>query len=165
VTGTATHRAARIDVLGRFGVVVDGRAVDETVWPGRRSAELVQLLALSPRHQLLRDEVLDALWPHLPPEAAGNNLRKAAHHARQVLGDADAVVLRAGTVALFPDREVVTDLGVFEAAAAGALAASDPSACAAVASTWGGDVLPGARYEDWAEPHRRRARARQLELL
>lgn len=165
MTGGTSLPVVRIGVLGRFSVEVGDRTVDEGAWPGRRSAELVQLLALAPGHRLLRDEVLDALWPHLAPDAAANNLRKAAHHARQVLGDPDSVVLRSGAVALFPDREVTSDLEDLAAAADRALAGDDPATCAAIAASWGGDLLPGARYEDWAEPHRRRARERHLELL
>lgn len=155
----------RIEVLGRFCVVVDGRPVSEAAWPGRRAAEVVQLLALSPRQRLVRDQLLESLWPHLTPEAAAANLRKAAHHARQALGAPDAVVLRGGAVALFPEREVLVDIDAFEVAAASALAARDPVACAAVADSCGGELLPSARYEDWAEDRRRHVRALQLDLL
>lgn len=165
VTDATTVPAVRVEVLGRFRVVVGDRPVEEAGWPGRRSAEVVQLLALARGHRLLRDEVLEALWPHLAPDAAGANLRKAAHHARTTIGDPDAVVLRGGAVALFPEGHVVTDLEVFQEAAAAALAAGDPDRCAAVAATWGGELLPMARYEDWAEAHRRHARTLQLDLL
>ena len=157
--------AVRVELLGRFRVVVAGDVVDEADWPSRRSAEVVQLLALSSRRQLLRDEVLDALWPHLAPSAAANNLRKAAHHARQALGDPDAVALRGGSVLLFPDREVVVDVDAFESAGAAALSAGDATACAAVADSCGGDLLPTARYEDWAEGRRRSVHALRLGLL
>ncbi len=160
--GSVTAAAVRIDVLGCFRVAAAVGLAEEGDWPSRRSAELVQLLALSGRRQLLRDEVCDALWPHLSPDAAANNLRKAAHHARQVLGEADAVVLRGGTVALFPDREVLVDVDAFEAAGAAALAAADPERCAAVADSCGGELLPDARYEDWAEQRRRRGRTPQV---
>ncbi|MCO8127044.1 AAA family ATPase [Acidimicrobiia bacterium EGI L10123] len=163
--GSVTAAAVRIEVLGRFCVAADDVLVEEGDWPSRRSAELVQLLALSERRQLLRDEVCDALWPHLSPDAAANNLRKAAHHARQVLGEADAVVLRGGTVALFPDREVLVDVDAFEVAGGDALAAADPEECAAAADSCGGELLPVARYEDWAEHRRRSVRALRLDLL
>jgi DNA-binding SARP family transcriptional activator/tetratricopeptide (TPR) repeat protein len=163
--GSVTGAAVRIEVLGCFRVATGVRLVEEGDWPRRRSAELVQLLALADRRQLLRDEVCDALWPHLSPDAAANNLRKAAHHARQVLGEADAVVLRGGTVALFPDREVLVDVDAFELAGAAALAADDPERCAAVADSCGGELLPVARYEDWAERRRRSMWALRLDLL
>ena len=131
-----------IAVLGAFRVVVGGRVIAEDAWPSRRSAELVQLLALTHRRLLLRDQVMEALWLDLSPAAAGANLRKAAHHARQALGRQDAVVLSEGRVALFPTTPVETDVARFERSAEAALAGADGSACAAAASTYTGDLLP-----------------------
>jgi DNA-binding SARP family transcriptional activator len=92
----------RVELLGAFRVVVDGMGFADTVWPSRRSAELVQLVALSERRCLQREQVIEALWAHLELEAGAANLRKAAHHARQALNREDAVVLSGGRVALFP---------------------------------------------------------------
>ena len=101
------------------------------MWPSRRSAELVQLLALAERRSLQREQVIEALWPHLALEAGAANLRKAAHHARQALGAEDAVVLGGGRVALFPSVEVETDVERFERTAEAALRSRDGAACAA----------------------------------
>jgi DNA-binding SARP family transcriptional activator len=159
---------ASVDVrlLGGFAVTIDGRTVPDGAWSQRRAVELVQLLALAPGHRLLRDEVLEALWPDLDPAAGAANLHKAAHHARRALGRDDGVVLRAGAVALFPGLSVATDLERFEREAAAALAAGDPVACARLAEACpGGDLLPTARYESWAEPARTRAERLWLALL
>ena len=86
-----------IRVLGGFEVSVDGRRVPAQAWQQRRASEFVKLLALAPRHRLQREQVIDALWPDLPPDAGAANLRKAAHYA----GDArleEAVVLREAQV-------------------------------------------------------------------
>lgn len=162
---TTTKRAVTIELLGRFAVLVDGVPTPEAAWPGRRSIELVQLLALAERHQLLRDQVLDALWPHLDPSAGAANLRKAAHHARQALDDPNAVVLRSGAVSLFPPDAVATDLERFERDAVRALANGDVDECAAVADQFRGELLPGSLYEEWTQPHRARVRALRLDLL
>src|SRR5262249_46872306 len=57
----------RLDVrlLGRFEVAVDAQRVAASAWEHRRAEDLVKLLALSPEHRLTRDEVVEALWPHL----------------------------------------------------------------------------------------------------
>ena len=99
------------------------------------------------------------------PEAAAANLRKAAHYARQALGIRDAVVLRGGWVSLFPSHRVETDVEAFERAATSALDAGDPAACAAAASAYGGDLLPGSLYEEWTQVPRRELRARYVRLL
>ncbi len=151
--------------MGAFGVTVDDREVAAGEWPTRRSAELVQLLALAGGRGLAREQVIDALWPALAPEAGAANLRKAAHHARRTLGDADAVVLRGGNVALFPGRAVETDVEAFERAARTALAGPDAGIYAAVADAYGGDLLPEARYEEWTQAPREHLRALHLELL
>jgi DNA-binding SARP family transcriptional activator/tetratricopeptide (TPR) repeat protein len=155
----------RIELLGRFRVAISGDEVLADVWPGRRSAELVQLLALADRHRLTRDQVVEALWPHLEVEAGAANLRKAAHHARQALASSEAVVLRGGQVALFPSRPVETDAGRFEAQCGAALATGDAAACAAAAGAYTGDLLPEALYEEWTQAPRERLRTKYLQLL
>jgi DNA-binding SARP family transcriptional activator len=155
----------RIELLGRFRVAISGDEVGADAWPSRRAAELVQLLALADRHSLTRDQVLEALWPHLDVDAAAANLRKAAHHARQALGDSEAVVLRRGQVALFPSRPVKTDADHFETESASALASGDAAACGAAASTYTGALLPESLYEEWSQAPREHLRSRYVELL
>ena len=155
----------RVELLGGFRVVIDGDEFADAVWPSRRSAELVQLLALAERRCLQREQVIEALWPHLGLEAGAANLRKAAHHARQALGREDAVVLSGGRVALFPSFEVETDVERFERAAEAALRSRDGVACAAAALVYAGDLLPDALYEEWTQARRDRLRSRQVELL
>ncbi len=155
----------RVALLGGLRVRVDGREVDESAWPGRRPAELVALLALSERRALLRDQVLEALWPHLDPEAAAAQLRKAAHHARQVLGRDDAVTLAGGRVALFAADGVETDVETFERAAAAALKSGDVAACAHAADLGAGELLPEARYEEWTQLRREQLTRLRVDLL
>ncbi len=146
-------------LLGQFRVNVgDGQLT-------RRAAELVQLLCLQPQRSLMNEQVVEALWPHLDPDAGSANLRKAAHHARQFIGQPDALVLRGGRVLLLPDRQVDCDAVIFEAAADQALAGGTAQACKEAARLYGGDLLPQARYETWTEAPRQRLRAKYLQLL
>ena len=155
----------RIALLGGLRVSIDGHEVDEHSWPGRRPAELVALLALAERRALVRDQVLEALWPHLEPEAAAAQLRKAAHHARQALGRDDAVALSGGRVALFPGTAVETDVDVFERAASAALRSGDAADCARAADLGAGDLLPDARYEEWTQARREQVVRTRVDLL
>jgi DNA-binding SARP family transcriptional activator/tetratricopeptide (TPR) repeat protein len=147
----ARDSGVSIELLGGFRVFVGGDELAAHAWATRRAAELVQLLALADDHRLTRDEVIEALWPHLDADAGAANLRKAAHHARQALADPEAVVLRGGQVALFPARSVETDVGRFEAEAD--------------ASLYTGELLPEARYEDWTQTRRESLRSQAVELL
>jgi DNA-binding SARP family transcriptional activator/tetratricopeptide (TPR) repeat protein len=156
-------RPVSIRLLGQFSVCVGGDTPPTQLT--RRAAELLQLLSLQPQRSLLNEQVVEALWPHLDPEAGSANLRKAAHHARQFVGEPDALVLRGGRVFLLPDRGVDCDAQRFESAADEALAGGDAQACKMAAQLYGGDLLPDARYEPWTEAPRQRLRGKYLRLL
>lgn len=159
-----TAANVKIRLLGGFEVAMDN-GVTVTRFATRRSGELVQLLALAPDRRLTRDQVIDALWPQLNASAGGANLRKAAHHARGALGHQDAVTLHQGRVQLFPEAVVTVDADEFLTAADAALGAEDPLQASAAAALYTGELLPGARYEAWADDQRRVLAARFLDLL
>jgi DNA-binding SARP family transcriptional activator len=92
----------RVELLGQFRVAVDGRPADATAWCRTRSTALVKLLALAEGHRLHREQVMEALWPALEPEAAGTNLRKAIHFARRALGAHDVIMPYGEVLALGP---------------------------------------------------------------
>ncbi len=161
----AHERGIRVELLGRFRVVVGDGEVVAAGWPGRRAAELVALLALADGHRLARDQAIEALWSHLDVAAGAANLRKAAYHARQALARPDALALRGGQVVLFGSTAVDVDADRFEAEARAALAGDDPAACAEVASGYRGDLLPEMLYEAWTQAPRERLRSLRLELL
>jgi DNA-binding SARP family transcriptional activator/tetratricopeptide (TPR) repeat protein len=139
-----------IRLLGGFEVTVDSRPVPPDGWPQRRAADLVKLLAMAPGHRLARDQVLEALWPHLEPGPAAANLHKAASYARRALGERDAVVLAGGQVQLAPNASVTTDLERLEA--------GDGDA-------WRGELLPDDRYAEWTAAARERAGALRNDAL
>ncbi len=162
---SASPFSLKIELLGGFAVAVDGIGIPAERWGSLRATHLLQLLSLQPRHRLTRDVAMDALWPQLEPKSGAANLRKAMHHARQALGRYDGISLQANELVLWPDRKLVVDAQVFEERAAAALLDRDPAACAAVAATYAGDLLPGTRYEAWTESARERLNAMYLELL
>jgi DNA-binding SARP family transcriptional activator len=144
----------QVHVLGRFTVSVDGKPVPGDVWRNRRAADVVKLLAVAPDHRLHREQVMDRLWPDLPAEAAGANLRKAVFYARRALGRADAVRCEGRLLTLWPDGVLDVDLDRFERAADAALASGDAAQCARAAAGYRGGLLVDDRYECWvAEPH------------
>lgn len=152
-----------IRVLGQFSICVQGGAPGGR--PTRRAAELLQLLSLQAQRSLGNEQVVEALWPHLDPEAGSANLRKAAHHARQFVNAPQALVLRGGRVFLLPDARVECDAERFEREADTALRSGDAAACRAAAQLYGGELLPEARCEAWTEEPRRRLRDKYLRLL
>lgn len=155
----------QIEMLGRFRVHVGEREISEGDWPARRARELVALLALADGHRLLRDQVVEQLWPHLGADAGAANLRKAAHHARRALDDPEAIVLRSGRVELFPARAVVVDVERFLRDADVALRSADDDAPASAAARCPDPLLPDMPYEAWTQEKRRLVHARLTDLL
>jgi DNA-binding SARP family transcriptional activator len=157
----------KLDVflLGGFRAAVDDRAIAADAWQQRRARDLVKLLALAPRHQMTREQVMDALWPELTPDAAAANLRKAVHFARRALGSEDAVIVSGGALAFAPEAEVLVDTDTFEQEALRALRTCDAEHAAQASSRYAGDLLPEDAYEPWLEKARERLRRRHLQML
>ncbi|MEV5965816.1 AAA family ATPase [Kribbella sp. NPDC051952] len=153
-----------VQLLGGFTVVVDGAPITANRWTRRQSAALVKLLALAPDGRLHRDRVVDALWPELTLDVALPRLHKAAHYARSVLGDRDAVVLKGEAIALFPAADVEVDATAFDVAADEALGTGSPERCGA-ALKLSGELLPDDLSEPWLEEPRERLRLRVMRLL
>jgi len=154
-----------ISLLGGLTVTSGSRMVRNADWPTRRSAELVALLALADDHRLVREQVIEALWPHLSADAGAANLRKAAHHARRALDSQEAVRLASGRVVLFPGCGIETDVAVFEQRVNAALRSGDATAAEQAAAAYPGDLLPDFRYEEWTQARRDHLRLQLIAVL
>ena len=154
----------RIGLLGGFRVAVGARVVPEDAWSRRRPAAVIKLLALAPGHRLHREQVMDALWPALAPDAAAANLRKALHHARRSL-DPDGAELIASVGELLSLREPVVDVDAFRAAASRAHRTGDAAAYDDAVELYGGDLLPEDLYDEWTFAHRDELKADYAALL
>jgi DNA-binding SARP family transcriptional activator len=133
--------SVEIQLLGRFEVVVDGRPVPASAWRHRRAAGLIKLLALASGHREHREQLIEALWPHLPLERGERNLHKAIHLARRGIGDPSAITRSSQEVGLGGD--VAVDVDRFERETEVALGSSDQRGCASAASLYTGELLPG----------------------
>jgi len=125
----------------------------------------VKLLALTPRHRIHREELIEALWPNLSPPAGAANLRKAAHFARRALGGEEAIATDSGMVSLWPRGDLTIDAEAFEAAASEALRRKDPGAAVRADRAYAGDLLPEDPYAEWARGPRERLRRLRLDTL
>nr|WP_250889022.1 BTAD domain-containing putative transcriptional regulator [Mesorhizobium sp. dw_380] len=152
-------------MLGGFSVGLDGHVIPAAAWRRDRGAGLVKLLAVTRSHRIHREQVMEAFWPDLDPEAAGANLRKAIHFARRALGAHDLIEQTADVITLAPAADLEIDLEAFEAAAKLALRGSDPAACEMAADLYTGDLLPDDPYVDWFETPRQALRQRYADVL
>ena len=160
----------RIRLLGGFRVSVGDRTVRQDSWRMRKAASLVKLLALAPGHHLHREQAMETLWPELGRQAASNNLRQALHAARRAL-DPDSpagsryLASEDESLVLCPQGQLWVDSEAFEEAARNAHRSREPAAYEVARDLYAGELLPGDRYEEWAEEYRRRLRETHLSLL
>ena len=158
----------RAHLFGTFRLDVGGEVVSDRGWPRRSARSLLLLLLITPAHRLPRDQVLDLLWPDLPPRSADSALRKAVHALRRTLqpelrdGRASAFVdVGADTVALHVGTGLWIDIDAFEAALATARGLQPeqrrPHLRRAV-DLYEGDLLSSDPYLDWANATRQRFR-------
>jgi len=163
------HTPSKLELrlLGPVRITVDGAPVEERVWTRRKSKSLVKILALAPRHQLHREQLMEHLWPEMEPELAANNLHKAIHAARRALepelksgADSRFILTQDQQVLLRAPGELWIDLEAFEQRAGEALKRGEPEAYEAALELYEGELLGEDRYEDWAA-----ARREQLSLL
>jgi cytochrome c peroxidase len=67
----------RITLLGGFWLWVRSQLIPVEAWKRRKVQALVKLLALTARHCLHREQLMELLWPEAEMESARNNLRRA----------------------------------------------------------------------------------------
>jgi len=154
-----------ITVLGGFEMMVNGVPTATRGWSRRSAAAVVKILALAPGHRLHREQVIDLLWPGESVAAMAPRLHKAAHYARRAVGREDAVVLRDDLVWLFPGADLTVDAVQFEQLAKKAMGERDVTTARAALALYGGELLPGDRYENWAVDRRELIHVRHLDLL
>jgi DNA-binding SARP family transcriptional activator len=147
-----------ISLLGRFAVAIDDRELPAPAVPHRPAAAVVKMLALAPAHRLPSEVLIEHLWPELPADRGGANLRKAVHFARRALGSEEAIDTRADAVAFWPSASIVVDAARFEATARAALATHETRIAAAAAELYAGELLPDDRYASWTDAPRERLR-------
>jgi DNA-binding SARP family transcriptional activator len=140
----------RIWLLGGFSVTIDGSPVADGSWRRTKAKAVVKLLALASGHRLHREQLMDALWPDLAPEAAAGNLRKAVYFARHAL--APEHLRLHGEMLRLEAPHLWIDVEAFEAAAKAADLTS-------AVELYGGDLLPEDRFEPWAEERREQLHA------
>jgi predicted ATPase/DNA-binding SARP family transcriptional activator len=159
----------RVGLLGDFAVWVGGRPIPHGSWKRGRAGATIKLLALAPGYRLHREQLIDLLWPDADGEAAAANLRYVLHTTRRLLDGGAAgqsFCYRDGElVVLAPPGRVRTDVMDFEQALAAAWRDDDPALFQRAVDLYGGDLLPGDLYDDWAETRRTSLRAACLAAL
>lgn len=153
-----------VRTLGAFGVWRGDSMVSAHEWQREKARQLFQLLITNRKQWLPREQIVDRLWPELPPEAAARNFKVALNALNRALEPARPrsaqpfFVVRSDTAyGINPAARVVVDVDVFERLLAnpGENGESGGQVQQAL-GMYEGDYLPDCRYEDWAAGERER---------
>ncbi len=162
-----------IYTLGRFAVYRSETLIDDSAWQRRKAKSLFKLLLLAPQHQILKDRVLEWLWPDQDPDRAANNLHRTVFVLRRVLqpelthaSDSHYILFKSDKLILNPEAIVWVDVAEFERLIQ--LGRQQPNPLPhfeAARALYQGDFLPEDLYEDWASSHRHSHRATYCALV
>jgi DNA-binding SARP family transcriptional activator len=159
----APRHQVRLDVLGPTVLRIDGEVSCDLDWQRERVRAL--LLFLVVHGPVRRDQIVDALWPDLDPEAAHRNLRVTLTYAQRVLeperrkGEAPFFLRQSGTtLALVGPPHLTVDLLEFESLVERAddtdrrgIPSVALELLEAAVTLWRGNCLADVAYEEWAQ--------------
>jgi predicted ATPase/DNA-binding SARP family transcriptional activator len=160
----------RVQLLGAFRITLGSQTIEESKWRRRAASALVKLLALEPSHRLHREQLLNSIWPDLPPSRAANNFHQALYLARRILdpnkaGKTRWLRIEDNFLILDLNENLWIDVHAFEEATRAARRSRDPSVYRRALDLYTGDLLPDDRYEEWALARRAALRQDHLSLL
>jgi DNA-binding SARP family transcriptional activator len=159
-----------VEDLGRVAL-----RVGELLVPGteirKKVLSLLCFLLTRPQFTATREQVFEALWPDMDPEAGANSLNQSAYFLRHVLepdanDDTSAGYLRSRADLIWLDRELVgcrsTDCSALIAAIR-----RDPSPQLVVqlAESYAGPYAVDFIYDDWASSFRETLHASYLDRI
>lgn len=163
---SAPQPLLRVLALGDFQVWRGGERVPSHAWQTRRKARLLLLYLLSRAPSPVAcDELIETLWPDLPPDSARRALNTTFSDLRHILephlgrGQASRYLARDEETLAFTGR-IAYDVAEFQEA----MKAGGQGAWQAL-DLYRGDFLPEEPYADWALRERERLRELYLNTL
>lgn len=155
----------RIFALGRFEVWQETRLIESRTWGYRRAGELFRLLLVSPGRSLLREQILEALWPEKDPATTVSLFHQATSALRRALEPdlpdkfpSRYLEIEQGKITLHLPPGSWVDFETFEQHV------RDREWEKAL-GLYQGELLPGDRYADWAVWARQRHARLYMEAL
>ena len=157
---TPAPPATRLSCLGGFSLVIDGRAVDDSVAKPMERAAL-HVLAMNAGQSVHREQLMEMLWPGADPDAGRHRLQVAISALRRLVesneGGRPRYLLRDGEnyrlvlpedarVDLWELRDNIRDA---TAARSAGDAEAEALALAAALAAYRGPLLPGDGPSDW----------------
>lgn len=166
------HSSSHLEIklLGGFAVNIEGQILPDTAIKGRKARSLLKLVAHQRQYQMVREHVIDLLWPDLEPDAANAQLYKALHHIRKAFAGCNVeaeewIEITDDLIRIAPPGGLATDVELFEKTARSGLKYKKLSELEHAFSIYSGDFLPMDRYVEWASFPREHYRQLFLDVL
>jgi DNA-binding SARP family transcriptional activator len=145
-----------ITTLGRFSVRQERRTIPDQQWRRRKAGELFRLLLFSRGRSLLRDEVVESLWPEKTPSSKSSLFHQATSTLRRTLEPdlpekfpSRYLEVEEGRISLYLPEGSFVDFEAFEKHV-------QREEWQDALSLYLGDFSPDDRYAPWAAPLRER---------
>ena len=162
-----------LSLLGSFGAQLDGRPL--ATFRTNKVKALLIYLTVEKERPVLREFLMQLLWPDTPRESAQTNLRQTLYRLRKMIpelpaadgGDPVSLLLTEGqAVQIHPEGVYDCDVHSFRALLAGSI-----SGWSQAADLYRGDFLSdfylpdSAPFEEWTAAHRADLRRQALDAL
>jgi DNA-binding SARP family transcriptional activator/DNA polymerase III delta prime subunit len=165
-----------VQLMGDFRLTRDGRVIPDSDWPRPVTRRLAQYFALHWGVPLPRDQILDDLWPDLPPDKAWSNFRTIYSQLRRVVepymrpkAESRYFSLEGERYLFDPGGYVTVDMVEFEAAVRQTIASAAnhplpplPDELLHSLENWQ-PLLPELAYEEWLLAARERLETTYIE--
>jgi len=185
---SASHLSAEIppaerwldlNVLGRFEAWRGSTRISIDSFARRRAVTLLKILVTNYGRVVVRDELIELLWPSDAPKDAAKLLQVAAHYLRRGLGEAENAKTEGSFISTQPNGYAFNpasfhrlDALEFEAMARKGLDFERRGrwrealvALRAAAEMYRGDYLEDEPYSDWCVRRRRQLREKLFDVL
>jgi len=151
----------KVRCLGRFEIYSEWKQIDR--WQSVKAKSVFQYLLTKPRQPIVKEVLMEMLWPECNPQAAGNNLKAAIHGLRRTLDDLfqdgkgfTSLLFKQGSYMINPDIELWLDVDEFQNHwAQGRQFEKEGKTSEAIReyekaeSLYRGDYLEDEPYEEW----------------
>ncbi|MDX1521283.1 MAG: AAA family ATPase [Anaerolineae bacterium] len=163
----------KVNTLGHFSVYRGDELIEDSAWRRRKAKSLFKLLLSAPNHLLLKEQVLEGLWPNQDRDRASNSLHSTLFILRRILqpgltsaADSPYILFKDDTLSLNNDMIGWVDSDEFERLIKLGRQRGDNLNCYERAKAlYKGDFLIEDLYEDWAAAQRDHLRKTYADLL
>ena len=176
---TALPRALQLQVrcFDRFEVRSDKKKVER--WHSTKAKSILQYLMTRPREPIIKDSIMEALWPEHDPQTASNNLKVAIHSLKKILNyllnqrdNFPSTLFLQGSYLINPEIDLWLDVEQFEQHwATGRRLEREGDLTAAIRefelaeALYQGDYLQDEPYDEWTSLRRETLKDTYLIIL